>query len=108
MPGLEVLRAPARVRVHLAHGELVAAAFADAGCGQHDELGPGPGFRRRNAVRRGQNQIRRDDRSGAQKSTLRSASIEGDHARIAEWRRRAALERTRRNRPDLLRDEEGP
>jgi tRNA (guanine37-N1)-methyltransferase len=30
----------------------------------------------------------------------------GDHARIAEWRRRAALEKTRRNRPDLLADEE--
>jgi tRNA (guanine37-N1)-methyltransferase len=26
----------------------------------------------------------------------------GDHARIAEWRRRAALEKTLRNRPDLL------
>jgi len=36
------------------------------------------------------------------------ALLSGDHARIAEWRRRAALERTRRNRPDLLRDEEGP
>jgi tRNA (guanine37-N1)-methyltransferase len=28
--------------------------------------------------------------------------VSGDHARIAEWRRRAALEKTRRNRPDLL------
>jgi tRNA (guanine37-N1)-methyltransferase len=28
--------------------------------------------------------------------------LSGDHARIAEWRRRAALEKTRRNRPDLL------
>jgi tRNA (guanine37-N1)-methyltransferase len=28
--------------------------------------------------------------------------MSGDHARIAEWRRRAALEKTRRNRPDLL------
>ncbi|HEV8682006.1 MAG TPA: tRNA (guanosine(37)-N1)-methyltransferase TrmD [Actinomycetota bacterium] len=30
------------------------------------------------------------------------ALLSGDHARIAEWRRRAALEKTRRNRPDLL------
>jgi tRNA (guanine37-N1)-methyltransferase len=30
----------------------------------------------------------------------------GDHARIEEWRRDAALEKTRRNRPDLL--EDGP
>ena len=28
--------------------------------------------------------------------------LSGDHARIAQWRRRAALEKTRRNRPDLL------
>ena len=28
--------------------------------------------------------------------------LSGDHARIAEWRRRAALEKTRRNRPDLI------
>jgi len=30
----------------------------------------------------------------------------GDHAKIAEWRRLAALEKTRRNRPDLLAREE--
>lgn len=29
--------------------------------------------------------------------------VSGDHARIEEWRRRAAQEKTRRNRPDLLR-----
>jgi tRNA (guanine37-N1)-methyltransferase len=29
--------------------------------------------------------------------------LSGDHARIAAWRRKAALEKTRRNRPDLLR-----
>jgi tRNA (guanine37-N1)-methyltransferase len=28
--------------------------------------------------------------------------LSGDHSRITEWRRRAALEKTRRNRPDLL------
>ncbi|MGH2572592.1 MAG: tRNA (guanosine(37)-N1)-methyltransferase TrmD [Actinomycetota bacterium] len=28
--------------------------------------------------------------------------VSGDHARIAEWRRLAALQKTRRNRPDLL------
>jgi tRNA (guanine37-N1)-methyltransferase len=28
--------------------------------------------------------------------------VSGDHARIEEWRRRAAEEKTRRNRPDLL------
>jgi tRNA (guanine37-N1)-methyltransferase len=28
--------------------------------------------------------------------------LSGDHARIEEWRRRAAEEKTRRNRPDLL------
>jgi tRNA (guanine37-N1)-methyltransferase len=28
--------------------------------------------------------------------------LSGDHARIAEWRRRAAEDKTRRNRPDLL------
>jgi len=27
--------------------------------------------------------------------------LSGDHAKIAEWRRRAAVEKTRRNRPDL-------
>jgi tRNA (guanine37-N1)-methyltransferase len=32
--------------------------------------------------------------------------LSGDHARIAEWRRRTAEEKTRRNRPDLLRPEE--
>jgi tRNA (guanine37-N1)-methyltransferase len=31
------------------------------------------------------------------------ALVSGDHARIEEWRRRAAEEKTRRNRPDLLR-----
>jgi tRNA (guanine37-N1)-methyltransferase len=30
----------------------------------------------------------------------------GDHARIAEWRRQAALQKTRRNRPDLLTGED--
>jgi tRNA (guanine37-N1)-methyltransferase len=30
--------------------------------------------------------------------------LSGDHARIEAWRREAAIERTRRNRPDLLRD----
>ena len=29
--------------------------------------------------------------------------VSGDHARITEWRRRAAREKTKRNRPDLLR-----
>lgn len=33
--------------------------------------------------------------------------LSGDHARIAEWRRRAALEKTRKNRPDLLGDQQG-
>jgi tRNA (guanine37-N1)-methyltransferase len=28
--------------------------------------------------------------------------VSGDHARVAEWRRAAAREKTRRNRPDLL------
>jgi tRNA (guanine37-N1)-methyltransferase len=28
--------------------------------------------------------------------------VSGDHMKIAEWRRRAALEKTRRNRPDLI------
>jgi tRNA (guanine37-N1)-methyltransferase len=32
--------------------------------------------------------------------------LSGDHAKIAEWRRRAALEKTRKNRPDLLGDQE--
>ena len=30
--------------------------------------------------------------------------LSGDHRRIAEWRRRAALDKTRKNRPDLLDD----
>jgi tRNA (guanine37-N1)-methyltransferase len=30
--------------------------------------------------------------------------LSGDHARIAEWRRGAARDRTRRNRPDLSRE----
>jgi tRNA (guanine37-N1)-methyltransferase len=29
--------------------------------------------------------------------------VSGDHGRIEEWRRRAAEEKTQRNRPDLLR-----
>ena len=35
--------------------------------------------------------------------------LSGDHGQIADWRRKAALEKTRRNRPDLLgpRHEEG-
>ncbi len=32
--------------------------------------------------------------------------LSGDHARIAAWRRDAAMEKTRRNRPDLLRARE--
>jgi len=28
--------------------------------------------------------------------------ISGNHAEVAKWRRAAALEKTRRNRPDLL------
>jgi tRNA (guanine37-N1)-methyltransferase len=31
--------------------------------------------------------------------------LSGDHERIAEWRRQAALDKTRRNRPDLLQGE---
>ncbi len=31
--------------------------------------------------------------------------LSGDHARIAAWRRQAAIERTRRNRPDLRPDD---
>ena len=31
--------------------------------------------------------------------------LSGDHAKIAEWRRRQALERTKKLRPDLLRDD---
>jgi tRNA (guanine37-N1)-methyltransferase len=34
--------------------------------------------------------------------------VSGDHARVAAWRRKAALEKTRRNRPDLLREEQPP
>jgi tRNA (guanine37-N1)-methyltransferase len=33
--------------------------------------------------------------------------LSGDHSRIAEWRRRAALEKTRRTRPDLLGEDPG-
>jgi tRNA (guanine37-N1)-methyltransferase len=32
--------------------------------------------------------------------------LSGDHAKIEEWRRRAAMEKTRRNRPDLISPEE--
>jgi tRNA (guanine37-N1)-methyltransferase len=34
--------------------------------------------------------------------------VSGDHARIEEWRRTAAEEKTRRNRPDLLQGPPGP
>jgi len=34
--------------------------------------------------------------------------LSGDHAAIAEWRRRAAAEKTRRNRPDLLEPDRPP
>jgi tRNA (guanine37-N1)-methyltransferase len=34
--------------------------------------------------------------------------LSGDHARIAEWRREAAKDKTRRNRPDLLPPEGAP
>jgi tRNA (guanine37-N1)-methyltransferase len=34
--------------------------------------------------------------------------VGGDHQKIEEWRRRAALEKTRKNRPDLLGREEPP
>jgi tRNA (guanine37-N1)-methyltransferase len=36
------------------------------------------------------------------------ALLSGDHARIAEWRRRAAVQKTRRNRPDLAGPPEQP
>lgn len=32
--------------------------------------------------------------------------LNGNHAEIAKWRKQAALEKTRRNRPDLLQDEQ--
>jgi tRNA (guanine37-N1)-methyltransferase len=35
--------------------------------------------------------------------TVPDVLVSGDHARIEAWRRRAAEEKTRRNRPDLLR-----
>jgi len=31
--------------------------------------------------------------------------IGGNHAEVAKWRRAAAIEKTRRNRPDLLSEE---
>lgn len=34
--------------------------------------------------------------------TVPEELVSGDHARVEEWRRRAAEEKTRRNRPDLL------
>jgi len=34
--------------------------------------------------------------------------VSGDHGRIAQWRREAALEKTKRNRPDLLEGGTGP
>jgi tRNA (guanine37-N1)-methyltransferase len=34
------------------------------------------------------------------------ALLSGDHAKIADWRRGAAVEKTRRNRPDLLDDDD--
>jgi tRNA (guanine37-N1)-methyltransferase len=34
--------------------------------------------------------------------------LSGDHGKVAEWRRRASAEKTRRNRPDLLRDDRTP
>jgi len=33
--------------------------------------------------------------------------LSGDHAKIAEWRRRQALERTKKWRPDLLKTKNG-
>jgi tRNA (guanine37-N1)-methyltransferase len=33
--------------------------------------------------------------------------LSGDHSKIQEWRRRQAAEKTRRNRPDLMRAEQG-
>jgi tRNA (guanine-N1)-methyltransferase len=33
--------------------------------------------------------------------------LSGHHLKVAEWREREALERTRRRRPDLLSDNEG-
>jgi tRNA (guanine37-N1)-methyltransferase len=37
--------------------------------------------------------------------TVPEVLLSGDHERIAGWRRAAALEKTRRNRPDLLADD---
>jgi tRNA (guanine37-N1)-methyltransferase len=34
--------------------------------------------------------------------TVPEVLIGGNHAEVAKWRRAAALEKTRRNRPDLL------
>jgi tRNA (guanine37-N1)-methyltransferase len=34
--------------------------------------------------------------------------LSGDHGKVAEWRREAAAEKTRRNRPDLLGDDRSP
>jgi len=33
--------------------------------------------------------------------------LSGDHAKIAEWRKKQALDRTRKCRPDLLKDDRG-
>jgi len=38
--------------------------------------------------------------------TVPEELVSGDHARVERWRRLAAREKTRRNRPDLLREEE--
>jgi tRNA (guanine37-N1)-methyltransferase len=37
--------------------------------------------------------------------TVPGVLLSGDHARIAEWRRQAALDKTKRNRPDLIRSD---
>jgi len=39
--------------------------------------------------------------------TVPEVLISGDHGAIAAWRRQAALDKTRRNRPDLLEDRSG-
>jgi tRNA (guanine37-N1)-methyltransferase len=40
--------------------------------------------------------------------TVPDVLLSGNHAEIERWRRSAALEKTRRNRPDLVTFEDGP
>ncbi len=75
---------------------LLPGVLGDAGSVDRDTFGPG-----NEGLLQGPVYTRPAEYRG---HTIPPVLLSGDHARVTEWRRKAALERTRERRPDLLMD----